>query len=631
MDNIETKIQQSFNARYMSFEEVAKSFIVSEHFENIIKPEHTILTGSRGCGKTTLLKMLHPKALHAWNTDEGRDIKNKIEFTGIYIPSDRQWGSQLITFQQRFPNNTKFVHDVFRGVINSNVLIAVCSTFNALIETHEVEVGFEIELALKLIENWDIPKPVSPHLDDITIKIRKMVSDFNAYYRQGTIAETLPNLCYKSYIDLASIAIDCFNSLNKQGKYKKITCKDKWALCFDELEIMPDFFQNEIVNYDLRGISDQRLLLKLTSTPGLDKLSIENNLKPREIDDYTILKLWIYDTRSQKKWRNFCEKYMKFIFEGYYNRNVNLNTLFGRKLEYNKGLKAVEGTAFAKSKSDGDDGENQFSEDGLMWEVMRLLQEYDDSFYHYLMKKGIDPFNPVPKNKSQEAAVHRKIKPIVLYRYYFTESSKTGKTKKLRSRNINAFNNGKEYIFDIADGNPRAFAYLVNEFIDKIQFEKNAVQEMPIPLQSRTIYSFSKNYFHKRILNYPRNEIKINNNKDLLYEIIDKIGNYFFEKIVIDDFNPDPVIFFYTSSSETWLNNFIEIALEAGAIFKVEEEIRIKGLKKTRDVYRLSYSLYPIYKLPKVDYNPILLSRILQDYTKDTNILTLFSDNEMEL
>lgn len=630
MVNTESKFQQSFNARYMSFEEVAKSFIVSEHFENIIKPEHTILTGSRGCGKTTLLKMLHPKALHSWNTSEGNVIKNKIDFTGIYIPSDRQWGSQLMTFQQKFPNNIEFVHNVFRGVINSNVLIAVCSTFNALIETSDIEPGFEIELGLKLIENWEISTPVSPHLDDITIKIRKMVSDFNAYYRQGIIAETLPSICYKTYIDLVSISVDCFNSLNKQCKYRKIICKDKWALCFDELEIMPDFFQKEIVNYDLRGISDQRLLLKLTSTPGLDKLSIKGNLKPTEIDDYTILKLWIYDTRSQKKWRNYCEKYMKFAFEEYYNRKINLNTLFGKNIDYNKGLRAVEGTVFAKSKSDGDDGENQFSEDGIMWEVMRLLQEYDNSFYHYLVKKGVDPFNPIPKNKNQEAAIHRKIKPIVLYRYYFTEVSKTGKGKKIRSRNVNAFNNGKEYIFDIADGNPRAFAYLVSEFVDKIHFENSTVQEMPIPLQSRTIYSFSKNYFHKKILNYPKNEITVNNHKDLLYEIIDKIGNYFFDKMVMENFNPDPVIFFYINSGETLLNNFIEIALEAGAIFKVEEEIKVKGIKKTRDVYRLSYSLYPIYKLPKVDYNPIPLSRILQDGTKDINVLTLFPDNEIE-
>lgn len=621
MSDFEKKYHQSFNARYMSFEEVARSFILSDHFINIIRPEHTILTGSRGCGKTTLLKMLHPKALAVWDTDEAKEIKKNIEFNGIYIPSDRQWKSQFDTFKKKFPKDES-VTDIFRGVINSNVLIATCSTLNALIELSDVKSTFEVELALKLIDNWDIPKPISPNLDEITIRIRKIVSDFNSFYRQGLIGENLPKLCYKSYIDLISIAIECFEAINRRGEHGQISCKEKWALCFDELEITPKFFQKDIVNYDLRGIPDQRLFLKVTSTPRIEEASSKDVLNPREIDDYTNLRLWVYDKKSQEKWRNFCEKYMKYALYNYYNKDVDLNMLFGKNLDYNKGLKAVDSSFFYKSKYDGDEGERQFEKDGIMWQVIKILQEYDKSFYNYLMKKNIDPLNPVPINENQEASIHRKIKPIVLYRYYFTESLSKKTGIKQRSRNINAFNHGKEFLFDISDGNPRAFAHLVREFIDKVPFKNGVVQEMAIPLQSRLIYAFSKDYFHKRILNYPQNEIQ--NNKDLLYEIIDKIGKFFYNKIVLEDFNPDPYIFFYVNPEEKDLTNFIEIALEAGAIFKVETEIGIKGVRRTQNVYRLSYSLYPIYRIPKVDYNPIPLSRILNNADSSPN---LFSNN----
>ena len=626
MSDFEKKYHQSFNARYMSFEEIAKSFIVSEHFKNIIRPEHTILTGSRGCGKTTLLKMLHPKALAVWDTDEAREIKRNIEFNGVYIPSDRQWKSQFDTFKKKFPNDESVV-DIFRGVINSNVLIAICSTFNALIGLSNVKNTFEVELAQKLIDNWGISKPIPPNLDEITIRIRKMVSDFNSYYRKGIIDKNnLPDLCYKNYIDLISIAIDCFETVNKRGGHGQISCKDKWALCFDELEITPDFFQKDIVNYDLRGIPDQRLFLKLTSTPGIVETSKKDVLAPREVDDYTNIKLWVYDKKSQERWRSFCEKYMKNALYNYYNKEIDLNVLFGKKLDYNKGLRAVESSIFAKSKYEGDEGGSQYDKNGIMWKVMYSLQAYDKSFYEYLMRKKINPLNPIPENKTQEASVHRKIKPIVLYRYYFTEKSGKKAGKKQRSRNINAFNNGKEYIFDISDGNPRSFAHLVSEFIDKVPFKNGVEQEMGIPLQSRLIYTFSKDYFYKRILNYPQNEIQ--NNKDLLYEIIDKIGLYFYNKIVLEEFNPDPYIFFYVNPEETDLNNFIEIALEAGAIFKVETEIGIKGVRRTQNVYRLSYSLYPIYKLPKVDYNSIPLSRILRENNTDDSP-NLFSNIEL--
>jgi len=170
-------------------------------------------------------------------------------------------------------------------------------------------------------------------------------------------------------------------------------------------------------------------------------------------------------------------------------------------------------------------------------------------------------------------------------------------------------------------------AHLVSEFIDKVPFKNGTVQEMAIPLQSRLIYSFSKDYFNKRILNYPQNEIQ--NNKDLLYEIIDKIGKYFYSKIVLEDFNPDPYIFFYVNPEEKDLINFIEIGLEAGAIFKIETEIGIKGVRRTQNVYRLSYSLYPIYKLPKVDYNPIPLSRILKENNTDNSCYLFPNLNEI--
>jgi len=615
MSDFEKKYHQSFNARYMTFEQIAKSFIISDHFQSIIKQENTVLIGSRGCGKTTLLKMLHPKALVAWNTDEAQEIKRNINFNGIYIPSDLQWKSQFETFTNKFPKDDS-VTDIFRGVINANVLIAICSTFNALIEFSDVKATFEVELARKLIDNWDISKPISPNLDEITIRIRKMVSDFNSYYRRGLIDKNLPELCYKNYIDLISIAIDCFETINKRGEYGKISCKEKWALCFDELEITPKFFQED-VNNNRRGILDQRLILKVTTVPDIDEVFAKKDiLAPREIDDFTPLKLWAYDNKSQKLWRSFCEKYMKRELSNYYNKGINLDILFGKSIDYNKGLKTVESFNFAKSKYDGDDGKRQFEEGGIMWKVMQSLQEYDKSFYNYLKKKNIDPLNPVPIDKKQEDSVHRKIKPIVLYRYYFTKGLIKKIGIKQRSRNINVFNHGKEFIFDIADGNPRSLAHLVSEFVDKASFKNGILQEMPIPLQSRLIYEFSKNYFYKRILNYPQKNI--NNNKSLI-EIIDKIGNYFYDKIVLEDFNPDPFIFFYVNLEENDLINFIEIALEAGAIFKVETEIGIKGVRRTENVYRLSYSLYPIYKIPKVDYNPIPLSRILKENKTDSS------------
>jgi energy-coupling factor transporter ATP-binding protein EcfA2 len=602
----EEKYSRAFNARYMTYKEIAKSFIVSEHFDVISRNEHTILTGARGCGKTTLLKMLHPKALSEWISPEAKHFKENIPFFGIYIPADRQWISQLDAFKKNFSDQSEIVESVFRGVVNANILISTCDTFSTLIELNQCENSFEIDLSLKLIEHWKMPLPLPPNLYDIIIKLRVMVNEFNNIIGRKKSDIELPDICYSDFVDLVSISIDCFESINK--KYSNpIHIKSKWALCFDELEITPEFLQKNIIGQNLRS-RNQKIIFKLTSTPGLIEIFDQTNKQsPSELDDYTKLKLWVFDNRSQKDWRVFCEKYMSTILNEYYKKSIDLNILLGEH-NYLEGLKSEETILFSKSKSKEN---SEFDEGGIMWYVMKLLQNFDKSFYDYLIRKNIDPLNPIASDRNKASSVHRKIKPIVLFRYYFTEESpRKGKNKKLRSRNINSFCHGKDFIFDIADGNPRAFANLVNDFISQVQFTNSGIlKKIPISQQARIIELFSKNYAFLRIRNYPRNEIK--NSDQLLWQLIDKIGKYFFNKLVLEDFNADPFILFYVDPKDNKMKSFIEIALESGAILKIEDEIPRVGIKRNIDVFRLSYSLYPKYRLPKIDYNPIDLKKIL--------------------
>ena len=246
--------------------------------------------------------MLHPRALNEWNTQEAKAVKANIPFVGIYIPADRQWKSQLDNFKKYLVGNNKIIDDVFRGVVNVNILIATCDTFSSLIEINKCNSKFEVDLSLKLIEYWNIPLPIPPNLDDIIIKLRAMVNDFNTLVERQNLNVDLPDICYSDFVDLLSISIDCFESVNKNYS-SPIALKDKWALCFDELEITPQYLQKKIIEQNLRS-RNQKIIFKLTSTPGLVELFDEtNNLSPSELDDYTKLKLWVYDNRSQKNWR----------------------------------------------------------------------------------------------------------------------------------------------------------------------------------------------------------------------------------------------------------------------------------------------------------------------------------------
>src|SRR6185369_5592218 len=83
------------NARFLSPEEVAQLFVPLPAFSRLVREGHCVLLGPRGCGKTTLLKMLTGRALKYWKTSERSrayaDSFSFPDYESIYIPADMRW------------------------------------------------------------------------------------------------------------------------------------------------------------------------------------------------------------------------------------------------------------------------------------------------------------------------------------------------------------------------------------------------------------------------------------------------------------------------------------------------------------------------------------------------------------
>src|SRR4051794_12830019 len=85
----------AFNARYLDPSEVAETFIPLEHFNDVIARSNTLIVGPRGTGKTTLLKMLHPAAMATWDHDQADAAARRVDYCGVYVPTDVLWSEQL--------------------------------------------------------------------------------------------------------------------------------------------------------------------------------------------------------------------------------------------------------------------------------------------------------------------------------------------------------------------------------------------------------------------------------------------------------------------------------------------------------------------------------------------------------
>lgn len=123
----------AFNAKAMSFEEVARQFVVSEKFQQLAGQWNSLLVGPRGSGKTTLLKMLSLPGLRAWNGKEADRYRSTLRYTGIYVPSDIAWGEMV-----RALGNGQLKSQCFdlisEAAFTTNVFLATLNTIQQRLE-----------------------------------------------------------------------------------------------------------------------------------------------------------------------------------------------------------------------------------------------------------------------------------------------------------------------------------------------------------------------------------------------------------------------------------------------------------------------------------------------------------------
>lgn len=86
---------EPFNAKAMSYAEVARTFVPSTKFTQLAGAWNSVLVGPRGGGKTTLFKMLSVEGQEAWTGAATELYKKTVGYTGIYVPSDIAWGTML--------------------------------------------------------------------------------------------------------------------------------------------------------------------------------------------------------------------------------------------------------------------------------------------------------------------------------------------------------------------------------------------------------------------------------------------------------------------------------------------------------------------------------------------------------
>jgi energy-coupling factor transporter ATP-binding protein EcfA2 len=626
-----TLLYDTFNAKYLSYQEVVDSFISNNEFYQLQSNNSMLLMGPRGCGKTTLLKMLTPAGLYYWQGEEAERFKNTLQFTAVYIPSDIQWKTQLEYLNTHLRDEAKFNDSIAQFLFSTNIQIALCKTFNSIIgfanSTPQQKSQIEYNIIKGLLDVWKIEDANSATFDDLELSLLKRVNHINTIMNTAIvkrssdfkIIDKLPEYVFSDFFDLVKLGCKVFeNKLNLGINYK-------WALCFDELEIAPKFLQLKLMKF-LRSV-DQKFVFKLTTTPifNLEDTVIEAS----ENNDFNAIKLWVYDENGLDTWVKFCHTLITNRLKNKFHINTDssssLETLFGNyslddiiKEELDAlSFEVREQLGYKKRLKPGTGKESSVNF------LFKYLAMTDKSFHKFLEDKekdGINPEDPFTYNSFTAKSLFLKYKVDATYRLIY----------KNRGRKTPHIHFGLPYIFDICDGNPRHVIGLVDEIMLRSNFDILESKCISKEVQSKIIFEVSEKYFNL-LQNHPDSTIIVRDATfNLASDLLKPIGNYMHAKIIQDEFSKtSPSTFKVDIDINYKLVGLLETALSLGAIVYLDpiESLSNSGIINKR--FRLSSFLAPKFKVPNRILSEVQLSTILKieqqknqtklDYTENDN------------
>jgi energy-coupling factor transporter ATP-binding protein EcfA2 len=599
---------EPFNAKAMSYAEVARTFVPSTKFTQLAGAWNSVLVGPRGGGKTTLFKMLSAEGQEAWTGATAEPHKKTVGYTGIYVPSDIAWGTMLESLIDSGQDET--VGILFsEAAFVTHVLLSVATGMDrhvALNPVLRLEPGNESaigELMQADLERvvatiamlWKV-QPVSLSPASLVDALRARLLDIkrDARLRAKLKQTETPTQEYLGIdmLEAASQALQIFDAAYRRPDHR-------WCLLLDEFEVAPMHLQKTVLAA-MRASGAQKLLLKVALAPcGPDLLyDQQSSAPPSQNNDVQQVQLWYADKAEASE---FCQQV-------FLSRSSTYSTLAGKMPS------EVFGSSAYAVVDDSDDAEQigLFTITGRnkkqVTEQFQLLARKDPTFQEFLFRKQIDvsrELGMLPADPHGNTL--RKIAPLVAFRNAYKGKNFGNK------RGVKPFNtaySGWESIAAISEGNPRWLIGLITRIMSNSEQSQFPV---PTPQQTAGVLWNCQRYAEmlQSVANEQFGSIKTSTP---IYEVLSKIGDYFHNRLVRTTFVEDPPMSFVVDERVSDdVEHALRIAVNHGAIVCYQIAADVGGFRTLRGLrFRLTYLLAPVFKLPMRKSKAVSLSTILE-------------------
>jgi energy-coupling factor transporter ATP-binding protein EcfA2 len=589
---------EAFNAKTMTTRRIAESFVPSEKFRSLAGPWNSLLLGPRGSGKTTLLRMLQLSALREWEHAEAAEYREKIGYTGIFVPADIAWnemieglkacsfsdeaGSALAqcvycthvllatvdAMESRISDTVGAkAHDYRRAKIDQGELNAALSDicgFWKLLPTLLSFSGVRSSLQQRLIDTQDISRRLALMSDPSMEDLRERLPFI--YLEVNTVAES---------------ALDRFDrAIGDPGA--------KWALLFDEFEIAPAEIQISVFRR-LRS-ANKKLIYKVGLAPCTPHTlnTLQTTAPTSEDNDFKRTLLWYTDKDSGLA---FSEQLFRARLAG--------------SAQY-KGRSPTE--VLGQTAYLSEDGVKTVYGQGEEWgKVFQSLASKDSSFAQFLVSKGIDPNKLETSPDTDTGNTVRKIAPLVAFRDAYRREGGGG--NRGRKRLVFAYS-GRDAVFAICEGNPRWLIGVINMMLGSAPPNASRITGS---VQIEAILKAAEAFAAMLSTVATHQPIGLKTNQPI-DRVLRQIGDYFFRRVVRDTYVEEPPLSFEVDMRvPEEMENALRIAFNHGAIVNIPSKEApgndFETLKGKR--FRLAYLLAPTFKLPLRATKQVALSSIL--------------------
>ena len=243
-------------ARTFSDDKVLSEFFPISNYWSLFNEQHEILIGTRGSGKTILLKMMRYSLLKKVNDPKAKELVKAKKFIGLYIPMNLEF---LGNFNyQEIPDEIKLPYFQFAfNCLLSQSLIYELSSILEDIDDVLIRSKRNIELTKKISHIWfpDITSNSLSELNDISNEIN------NLYYNHG-VHVPLSNV---PQVFIKTIGTPLQSILESISQVLGWSSHPSWLLCIDEAEFLLPLFQ-KCINTLFRSDS-KRLVVKMATLP----------------------------------------------------------------------------------------------------------------------------------------------------------------------------------------------------------------------------------------------------------------------------------------------------------------------------------------------------------------------------